>query len=89
MTSLRRAINDKCRDCIYDPLARMGSWRQQTDGCPSLACPLHPVRPRSRGRKAPILAVGIPTPAGDTPATSAPLNGAVAPHPVTYPETSA
>lgn len=45
--SLRQAINDKCRDCIYDPLAP-GNWRQQVTLCTSTECPLYRVRPTSR-----------------------------------------
>ena len=43
--SLRTAINEKCRQCTYDP-ANGGTWRQQTDECTAISCPLHPVRPR-------------------------------------------
>lgn len=45
--SLRKAINEKCRECIYDPIAGRGTWRQQTEACTSLRCPLFLVRPRS------------------------------------------
>jgi hypothetical protein len=27
--SMRKAINDKCKDCIYDPYGGGGNWRQQ------------------------------------------------------------
>lgn len=47
--SLRKAINDKCKDCIYDPESGMGTWRQQVDACGAVRCPLHPFRPRSKG----------------------------------------
>lgn len=43
--SLRRAINEKCRDCIHDPLSGLGTWREQTARCTSVDCPLWPVRP--------------------------------------------
>ena len=43
--SLRRAINQKCRDCIYDPLSGHGTWRQQIAGCTVYACPLWQFRP--------------------------------------------
>lgn len=46
--SLRKAINAKCRECIYDDLAP-GNWRQQVEACPCTDCPLYAVRPRSRG----------------------------------------
>lgn len=41
------AINAKCRECIYDPIAR-GTWREQVAACVSACCPLHPVRPVPR-----------------------------------------
>ena len=43
--SLRRAINDKCKDCIYDP-ASEGTWRQQAFSCSVIICPLWHVRPK-------------------------------------------
>ena len=46
--SLRKAINDKCKECIYDPLSGLGNWRQQVTGCTSTDCPLYPVRPISK-----------------------------------------
>lgn len=42
--SLRKSINLKCRDCIYDPQA-VGTWRKQVSLCPATDCPLHAVRP--------------------------------------------
>lgn len=44
---MRKAIDAKCKDCIYDPSAGLGSWRQQTEGCTSTACPLYHLRPVS------------------------------------------
>jgi len=41
--SLRKAINMKCKDCIYDPLDT-GSWVQQVKNCQCFDCPLHEVR---------------------------------------------
>jgi hypothetical protein len=49
--SLRRAINEKCRECIYDPLSGGGTWRQQVEACTSRNCPLYPVRPKSSSEK--------------------------------------
>ncbi len=46
MPSLRAAVNEKCRECIYDPIAA-GAWRAQVEACPSRACPLWEVRPVS------------------------------------------
>lgn len=42
--SLRKAINDKCRDCIWDPTGR-GTWREQVFMCAVPECPLYSVRP--------------------------------------------
>jgi hypothetical protein len=47
--SLRKAINAKCKDCIYDPLSGLGHWRQQVEACTAKSCPLWPVRPLSSG----------------------------------------
>jgi len=50
--SMRSAVNAKCKDCIYDPLSGLGSWRQQTDACTATDCPLFDFRPRSTARSA-------------------------------------
>ena len=42
--SLRKAINNMCRYCIYDPYSK-GTWRKQVEKCPSFKCPLYKVRP--------------------------------------------
>jgi len=44
--SLRKAIDNKCRDCIYDELER-GAWREQVARCTIRECALWPVRPKS------------------------------------------
>lgn len=44
--SLRQAINAKCKDCTYDPVAP-GTWRQQVTLCSVTVCPLWPVRPKT------------------------------------------
>lgn len=44
----RTAINDKCRECIYDPVGGSGNWRQQITACTSTTCPLFPFRPVSK-----------------------------------------
>ena len=46
---MRQAINDKCKDCIYDPKAGNGTWREQIAQCTSFGCALWPYRtgPRS------------------------------------------
>jgi hypothetical protein len=52
---LRKAINTKCRECIYDPIGGKGTWRQQVVKCTSKDCPIYSVRPKptsdKRGRK--------------------------------------
>lgn len=45
--SLRQAINDKCRECLYDPFSGAGTWRQQVETCTVQSCPLWPHRPVS------------------------------------------
>ena len=43
--SLRKAINLKCKSCIFDDRSGNGTWRQQVAACTSKTCPLYPVRP--------------------------------------------
>ena len=43
--SLRKCINEKCRDCIYDSFAP-GTWRQQVFLCSVKSCALYDVRPK-------------------------------------------
>lgn len=43
--SRTKAINEKCKDCIYDPKVP-GTWREQTELCTSEGrCALWPYRP--------------------------------------------
>jgi len=46
MSSLRQAINAKCRECIFDRHGE-GNWKQQVTACSSTRCPLYTVRPTS------------------------------------------
>jgi hypothetical protein len=41
---LRGKIDAKCVECIYDPIAGKGTWRQQVLACTAVSCPLHDVR---------------------------------------------
>jgi hypothetical protein len=41
----QKAINAKCKDCIFDPVGG-GSWRQQVERCTSTDCALFEHRPR-------------------------------------------
>ena len=50
--SLRKAINEMCKQCIYDPYSR-GTWLQQVRECSTDICPLHPVRPGLEHEKKP------------------------------------
>lgn len=45
--SLRAAINNHCRECVYDPSSGHGTWRQQVEGCTVVKCHIYPVRPVS------------------------------------------
>ena len=50
--SLRKAINDKCKDCIYDPMdSGAGTWKQQVQACQCQICPLWKVCPLSASKK--------------------------------------
>jgi len=48
--SLRKAINDKCKECIFDPNGGKGKWKEQVEACTSFKCPLFNVRPKSDKR---------------------------------------
>ena len=41
--SLRKRIDEKCKDCTYDTTAP-GTWRQQVILCSAKSCPLWSVR---------------------------------------------
>ena len=45
----QQAINEKCRECIYDEFAD-GTWRMQVEACELTACALYPYRPVSRSK---------------------------------------
>jgi len=47
MTTFRKAVNGKCKDCIYDTAGR-GNWKEQVTMCTSLDCPLWEIRPKCR-----------------------------------------
>jgi len=74
--SLRQAINDKCRDCIYDP-AEPGAWRMQVEACGIDTCPLWPVRPKSTRKKSSLGSTVGPIRANkeDNPASVVPRAG--------------
>ena len=47
---LRKAVDLKCKECIYDPIGGPGSWRQQVEACTSYKCPLFDKRPRPESK---------------------------------------
>jgi hypothetical protein len=49
--SLRAAIDQHCKNCLYDPGRGNGAWREQIDRCSSTNCALWPVRPRSDSQR--------------------------------------
>lgn len=44
----QRAIDAKCKDCIYDR-EELGTWREQCTACTITGCPLHAFRPVAKG----------------------------------------
>lgn len=44
MASLKKCIEEKCKECTYDPHAG-GTWREQVELCNITTCPLWSVRP--------------------------------------------
>ena len=54
----QKAIEVKCKDCIYDPLDD-GTWRQQVERCELTDCALWNYRPKSRSKK-PSLPDSVP-----------------------------
>lgn len=46
--SRKQAIDQYCKECIYDPKAiGEGTWRQQVEACTHTPCPLYTYRPKS------------------------------------------
>ena len=52
MVSFRKAIDAKCKECCYDPLSGLGTWRAQVETCPCTLCPLYKVRPKTQPKRA-------------------------------------
>ena len=46
MASLRKRINQNCKDCIYDRHAP-GTWRKQVTLCSVKSCAFYDVRPKT------------------------------------------
>ena len=44
MASLKKCVEQHCKNCTYDS-TQPGSWRQQTENCTVVSCALWPVRP--------------------------------------------
>lgn len=49
--SMRKAINDFCKSCIYDDCSP-GTWRKQVELCTISDCALYPYRPITEKSKA-------------------------------------
>ncbi len=49
--SIRKAVNEFCKMCIYDEKSGLGTWRQQVEGCTCTDCPLYDFRPRPASKK--------------------------------------
>jgi hypothetical protein len=63
MASLKKCIEQKCKDCSYDPLD-VGTWRDQAEKCNVRNCALWPVRPMTVAtinlqRKARVVVGGV------------------------------
>ncbi len=46
--SRKKAIDNFCRECIYDAKAE-GTWRKQIEDCTAPKCPLFEYRPVTTG----------------------------------------
>lgn len=55
--SLRTAIDQHCKQCIYDNLCP-GTWRQQVTLCTAKECALWEVRPRAANLPLPDATMG-------------------------------
>lgn len=44
MASLKKCIEQHCKNCTYDKYVE-GTWRAQVEACTTVSCALHPVRP--------------------------------------------
>jgi hypothetical protein len=64
--SLRKTIDAKCKECIYDSYGGTGTWRQQVAACASISCPLFPVRPMPAIGKGADNPVKAPKPSTET-----------------------
>lgn len=42
--SLRKAIDQHCKSCVYDEKSGLGTWREQIARCVCTDCALWPVR---------------------------------------------
>lgn len=42
--SRKKAIDDMCKQCVYDKKAT-GTWREQVQNCCGYTCPLYELRP--------------------------------------------
>lgn len=45
----QQAINAHCKECVYDSVAGLGTWREQVKDCKGYKCHLYPYRPMPAG----------------------------------------
>ena len=48
--SWRSAVNEKCKDCIYDEYGE-GTWKAQVEACSMPDCALYAIRPVTGGTR--------------------------------------
>ena len=48
MPSYKKAVYEKCKECIFDPKGGNGKWIEQVTACTSSKCPLYELRPKSQ-----------------------------------------
>lgn len=49
LSTKTEAINERCKECIYDPSSGGGTWRQQVESCTSEnSCALWKFRPLTK-----------------------------------------
>jgi hypothetical protein len=49
--SLKIAIENNCKECIYDGASGSGTWREQVSMCTSKECSFYDLRPLREGLK--------------------------------------
>lgn len=67
MASLKKCIEQHCKNCTYDKYVE-GTWRAQVEACTTVSCALHPVRPMTmetiianRGKTGKVIPINVDT----------------------------